>query len=416
MSRVLIVDADPSVRELSAALSGGGCAVDVVTDGRVAVPAATRMRPDVIVLAAELPDPNGFVLCNELKRDASLRGTKVIIVSRHVNPKALESHSKLPTRADEYVNKPTSAQETAARVFDVIEASATPSAPEPRRDTIDMTGAERRPFDSERAPARRPSGARMAVPQERASEPRMARTASEPRLPRTSSQPRMARTSEPRMAKTSSAPHMPAAGRHPDVVEQLREKLRDERAKTGAVEEELERAREAAAETERALRLLEARATARDQAQLEAAARQEAEIVRLGTLLEGAQQRDVPSLRREVQTLRASLADAVARADATAAEKARSDHYAAELMAGTQKLVDQLSIAAQQIRDLEQQREMLSAQLHVAAEYHAQEMDNLRNEQRERLRRLEKAMHDTHERLQKTLAERDELLRKLTGG
>src|SRR5687768_2658050 len=116
MPRVLIVDADPFARELRSQLIAAGCAVDIVTDGRVGVDAAARTRPDVILLSADLPHVNGFSLCNKLKREPALAMIPVLLISSLTSYEAIEQHSQLPTRADDYLPRPITAAEVVARI------------------------------------------------------------------------------------------------------------------------------------------------------------------------------------------------------------------------------------------------------------------------------------------------------------
>jgi CheY-like chemotaxis protein len=57
--RVLVVDSVPAVRELlETVLRGAGHEVASAADGRAALPAALRWRPDVILVDVDMPAPD----------------------------------------------------------------------------------------------------------------------------------------------------------------------------------------------------------------------------------------------------------------------------------------------------------------------------------------------------------------------
>jgi DNA-binding NarL/FixJ family response regulator len=58
--------------------------IDTVSSGREAVEAATKLRPDVIVLDVSMSDLNGLDACRQIKR--AVPETKVIIVTAVDDP------------------------------------------------------------------------------------------------------------------------------------------------------------------------------------------------------------------------------------------------------------------------------------------------------------------------------------------
>jgi CheY-like chemotaxis protein len=79
---VLIVDADPHIRELAGHfLSEGGYQVDYALDGYEALDKAKQSRPDLILLELIIPKLNGLALCRLIKTDPVLNSIVIVIHS-----------------------------------------------------------------------------------------------------------------------------------------------------------------------------------------------------------------------------------------------------------------------------------------------------------------------------------------------
>ncbi len=114
--RVVIFEADLAYAdELRRAFSQRGCEVVLHHDGADAAEFAEGVAPDLIVLAVELPNRNGFAICNQLKRHAALASVPLLLISAHSPPESFDQHSKLRTRADDYAHKPIRAEELVNR-------------------------------------------------------------------------------------------------------------------------------------------------------------------------------------------------------------------------------------------------------------------------------------------------------------
>ena len=97
-SRVLVADDTESVRSLfERLLSSDGHDVVSATDGRGALDAIQRERPDVILLDVEMPGMDGLEVCRRLKADPATRLTPVSI-------------SAAPTRNDPPSGSPRNSQ------------------------------------------------------------------------------------------------------------------------------------------------------------------------------------------------------------------------------------------------------------------------------------------------------------------
>ncbi len=106
-TKVLVFESDPEFAgELRSEFSKLGCFTTVVDDGNLGLQQAAADRPDLILLAIELPRMNGFSVCNKLKKDPNLKDVPLIIMSTESSDETFEQHKKLRTRAEDYVHKP----------------------------------------------------------------------------------------------------------------------------------------------------------------------------------------------------------------------------------------------------------------------------------------------------------------------
>jgi len=117
MSRtILVVDDEKRLRDmLQAYLTQEGFRVVTAADGQEALFVARREKPDLIVLDLMMPKMDGYEFLRVHSRE---RDTPVIILTAK-----LEEHDKvlgLELGADDYVSKPFSMRELAARVRAVL--------------------------------------------------------------------------------------------------------------------------------------------------------------------------------------------------------------------------------------------------------------------------------------------------------
>jgi CheY-like chemotaxis protein len=105
--KILIFESDQTFAdELRTGFSRLGCEVSVVDDATQGLQQAAKDKPDLILLAVELPRSNGFSVCNKLKRDPSLQAVPVVILSQDSTDETFEQHRRLRGRAEDYIHKP----------------------------------------------------------------------------------------------------------------------------------------------------------------------------------------------------------------------------------------------------------------------------------------------------------------------
>ena len=121
---VLVVDDDPNVVALTRGyLERDGYRVVEANDGVRALETARRERPSLVVLDLMLPGLDGFEVCRKLQVESM---TPVIMLTARVEE--ADRLEGLGLGADDYVTKPFSPRELAARVHAVLRRTDRESA------------------------------------------------------------------------------------------------------------------------------------------------------------------------------------------------------------------------------------------------------------------------------------------------
>lgn len=120
---VLIVDDDPNVVALSRMyLERDGYRVLSAGDGASGLALAREERPHLVVLDLMLPRLNGLDVCRSLRREPDTQAMPVIMLTARVEED--DRLAGLDLGADDYVTKPFSPRELAARVRAVLRRAA----------------------------------------------------------------------------------------------------------------------------------------------------------------------------------------------------------------------------------------------------------------------------------------------------
>lgn len=109
---ILVVEDEPALRDtLTYNLKKDGFTVEAVGDGRAALEAARRLRPDLIVLDLMLPGIDGFEVCRILRKEMI---TPILMLTARDDE--IDRVVGLEVGADDYLTKPFSMRELMARV------------------------------------------------------------------------------------------------------------------------------------------------------------------------------------------------------------------------------------------------------------------------------------------------------------
>ncbi|MFH5184555.1 response regulator transcription factor [Paenibacillus sp. TAB 01] len=120
MSTVLLIEDDQSIADMiSIYLSEEGYSVHSASDGKQGLRLFEQLEPSVIILDIMLPDTNGIDLCRRLRGSSSV---PILIVS--AKSEVSERVKALMIGADDYLCKPFSMRELAARTQALLRRSS----------------------------------------------------------------------------------------------------------------------------------------------------------------------------------------------------------------------------------------------------------------------------------------------------
>jgi two-component system, OmpR family, alkaline phosphatase synthesis response regulator PhoP len=127
--RILVVDDDRQIlRLVQSYLEQAGYQVLTASDGTIALRLIRSERPDLVVLDLMLPDRDGWEITRIVRQDASLAGTRIIMLTARVED--TDKIVGLELGADDYIAKPFNPREVVARVRAVLRrGTADPSQP-----------------------------------------------------------------------------------------------------------------------------------------------------------------------------------------------------------------------------------------------------------------------------------------------
>ena len=121
---VLIIEDDPDTRRLVGLyLSRDGHKLLAASNGLEGLALARKAKPDLIVLDLMLPGMNGMDICRSLRRESTV---PILMLTARVEEK--DRLEGLDLGADDYVIKPFSPKELAARVRAVLRRTAREAA------------------------------------------------------------------------------------------------------------------------------------------------------------------------------------------------------------------------------------------------------------------------------------------------
>lgn len=124
-ARVLLVDDDPSLREVVRyALDRAGYEVVEASDGRQALERFQRQEVDLVVLDVLMPEMDGITVCQELRKRS-----QVPIVFLSSRAEEVDRILGLEMGGDDYLTKPFSPRELVSRIKAVLRRTRTPVEP-----------------------------------------------------------------------------------------------------------------------------------------------------------------------------------------------------------------------------------------------------------------------------------------------
>jgi excisionase family DNA binding protein len=121
--KILVVDDDPEIVELFVDVleRDGHYDVKTAATGYDAGLLTKEFNPDLIILDYMLPDVNGNVVCQTIRKTPEFQNVKIVIVSGVVNQD--EINDLLKAGADEFVKKPFNIEKLIERIGQLLEVS-----------------------------------------------------------------------------------------------------------------------------------------------------------------------------------------------------------------------------------------------------------------------------------------------------
>lgn len=116
MRQILVVEDEPKILQMVATYLGNeGYKVTTAASGTEGLDLARRLQPDLIVLDVMLPGINGLDVCRQLRRES-----QVPIIMLTAKAEEVDKLLGLELGADDYITKPFSLRELAARIRVVL--------------------------------------------------------------------------------------------------------------------------------------------------------------------------------------------------------------------------------------------------------------------------------------------------------
>jgi len=108
--KVLVVDDEPSVRQLISKILSKSYAVIEAKDGEEAIKATQSQKPGIVIMDMMMPKMDGLTACYAIKRDPATRNTPVVMLTA-IDQELNKKLSTTVMGANKYMTKPFSAQE-----------------------------------------------------------------------------------------------------------------------------------------------------------------------------------------------------------------------------------------------------------------------------------------------------------------
>ena len=117
--KILIADDEQNiVISLEFLMKREGFTVCIAADGQEAIDKVRSETPDLVLLDIMMPRKNGYEVCQEIRSDPQLQGTRILMLT--AKGREMEVTKGLAMGADAYMTKPFSTKELVARVKSML--------------------------------------------------------------------------------------------------------------------------------------------------------------------------------------------------------------------------------------------------------------------------------------------------------
>ena len=120
--KILIADDEQNiVISLEFLMKREGFAVCIANDGQEALDKVRSESPDLVLLDVMMPRKNGYEVCQEIRADAGLQGTRILMLT--AKGRETEVTKGLAMGADAYMTKPFSTRDLVQKVRELLGAA-----------------------------------------------------------------------------------------------------------------------------------------------------------------------------------------------------------------------------------------------------------------------------------------------------
>jgi len=123
--KVLVIDDEPDLSAMvKKNLEKEGFDVDIAYNGQEGIEKIQESPPDIVVLDVMMPEKDGFAVCKELKSNDEYADIPIIMltaVAEHVSSTRYSHYGGMSMEADDYLPKPSSAEEITESVKRLLE-------------------------------------------------------------------------------------------------------------------------------------------------------------------------------------------------------------------------------------------------------------------------------------------------------
>ena len=131
-AKILVVDDDPAIRDLILRfLRQKDYQVESAEDGKSALEIFKKFNPDLVILDLNLPDINGYVLCEQMQGS-----NDVFVLMLTSRTDAADKIKGFSQGADDYLTKPFDLQELKYRVQAILRRQRSSSSSTPQETLV----------------------------------------------------------------------------------------------------------------------------------------------------------------------------------------------------------------------------------------------------------------------------------------
>ena len=134
---ILIVDDKPeNLRLLATMLKHRGYEIRTAINGKLCLRAANAIVPDLILLDINMPDLNGYEVCQQLRKETTTQNVPIIFLSALSEP--LNKVKAFQSGGNDYISKPFQLEEVSIRIANQLKISSLQKQLEAQKQQLEL--------------------------------------------------------------------------------------------------------------------------------------------------------------------------------------------------------------------------------------------------------------------------------------